>query len=127
MVMGTLRSLTNYRLWSYVARDGDTWVGHCLALGLVVQGDSISDAIALLVERGENPLMAWKPSPESVKEFEFIRSHASRKCEVKDVPPDTVSAIFELLMPMPRQSEHSEWATPVDPYDGLAVPVAVAC
>jgi hypothetical protein len=136
--MGSLRLLTNYRLCSYVLRDGDAWVAHCLALGLVVQGDTIGEALTLLadcaeetvstlLDRGVNPLTAFNPSPETVKEFEFVRVTAHRKCVPGHVPPEALSGICEMLMPMPRQSEHSQWATPADPFDGLTVTLAVAC
>lgn len=137
--MAKLRALTNYRLWSYVLRDGDAWVGHCLPLGVVVQGDSLINAVVLLgecaqetvenlVDRGVNPLTAFTPSDETVVEFEALRAAQRTTVSLEDAavanPP---SGIFELLLPMPKQSELSEWATPAKPFDDLSVPQTVAC
>jgi hypothetical protein len=139
--MATIRALTNYRLRSYVLRDGDAWVGHCLPLGVVVQGDSLIGAVALLaecaqetvanlVERGVNPLTAFgPPSDESIAEFESLKARPQTMISsLEEAAQDNLpSAIFDLLLPMPPQSELPPWATLAKPYDSLSVPSAVAC
>ena len=136
--MDTFRPIRNYRLPSYAVRDGDAWVAECIPLGVASQGDSLAEALDMLAEgteetmanlvaRGMDPLTAARPSEELIAEFASLQAQAHIEIDVLSVPDGVSFVVFDLLMPMPKQTTATGSVRPTKRYDGLAAPLPMAC
>jgi predicted RNase H-like HicB family nuclease len=135
--MATLRPTPIVRLPSYVVRDGDAWVAHCVPLGVASQGESLLEAIELLDEattetianltqRGADPLTSRKPCRETLEEFLALQSQVQIEVDVDHIPEGVTAILFELMVPMAQQSNSSETVKLAKTYDHLSAPFSMA-
>lgn len=95
---------------SVVTRTTDVpgaWVAECVPLGVVTQGDSLQNAIEMLVEavdlvveddlsRGLDPLRARKPLPGSTEELAAFMSRPMTSIDVSKAD-DSVAAVLVMV------------------------------
>ena len=135
--MATIRPTTIVRLPSYVVRDGDAWVAHCVPLGLASQGDSLLEAINLLDEataetianltqRGVDPLASRKPCRETLEEFLALRSQVQVEVDLDYIPASVTAVLFDLMVPTAQHSTANVTVKLAKTYDHLSAPLSVA-
>jgi predicted RNase H-like HicB family nuclease len=122
---------------SYVVRDGDAWVAHCVPLDVASQGESLLNAITLLDEattetianltqRGMNPLTMRKPCRETLEEFLALQSQVQIEVDLDHIPEGVNAVLFDLMVPMAGYSNANETVKLAKSYDHLSVPFSMA-